>query len=422
MRHDPQRTVLRAVSRSVFVNYLLSNLGYYTLLPVLPLIVKHMQGGEAWYVGTALFVLAFSVRASCLFASRLLHRTTPRVSITGGLLLAAAGFAVLSVSPGPVGILVCLAVAGFGISVNTLMARAFVAMRLTTPGARNTAFSAIQVAVNLAAAAGPVAANLLFGSAGYALCLVAVVALYVVGAVATAVVIPTTQRPSDQDDRIPNGLLGGLRVIVTDPNVRQVAVVALTGWFLYGQLFSALALHISELTQEPLLRSAFFTTNAVLIVLVQLPVSTYAGRRLDTGTPPVVFLTVGVGMFAAAFAVLAGFGGSVAGVFLGVGLFSLAETAFTPFVATAFAEISGKRPVVEVFNLQQIVMAAGESFGAFSGGALFSIAAAHGVQPVYWSVLTIVAMLVVGLSTMRRRGSREDHDFDLNQHSNGKSG
>ncbi len=242
-----RRAAQRKVNTSVFVNYLLSNLGYYTLLPVLPLILGRISTGQAWFVGVALFTLAFSVRASVLFLSSVLHRTTVRAATAAGLLTAAVGFGVLAAAPGDVGILVCLAVAGFGISVNTLMARAYVAMILTEAGARNTAFSAVQIAVNIAAAVGPIAANLLFSTRSYLLCLLLVAVLYVIGAVLVAVILPGGLRPSDQDERRPLGLRG-VKTIAVNPAVRRVALVAVAGWFLYGQLFSALTLHIGHLT------------------------------------------------------------------------------------------------------------------------------------------------------------------------------
>lgn len=386
--------MLRRVSAAVFVNYLLSNLGYYTLLPVLPLLLRRIAGEQAWFVGTALFTLAFSVRASCLFVGAVLHRTPVRAATSGGLLTAAAGFGLLAGLPGRAGILGCLALAGFGISVNTLMARAYVAMALPTPGARNTAFSAVQVAVNLAAAVGPIAANLLFSSGRYRASLLVVAGLYAIGAAVVAVVVPGRLRPADQGGAAPMGL-GGVRTIATDRPVRRVAMVSVAGWFLYGQLFSALALHIGAITSQPLLRSSFFTLNAALIVVAQIPVSAYATRRLDAGTPPVRFLVAGVTAFGAAFAVLAVAGGGLAGTFAAVAVFSLAETVFTPFVSTAFAQISDHRPVVEAFNLMQIVMSVGESLGAFAGGALFSLALAQRAQPAYWLALCGTAVAVV---------------------------
>lgn len=386
-----QRTAMtstRRVSGSVFVNYLLSNLGYYTLLPILPLLLTLTRHAGPWLTGAALSTLGLSVRAACLMMSGLLHRLSVRVSASGGLAIAAAGFGLLATSSDDTITIGCLALAGLGISVNTLVARAYVTLALTTAGARNTAFAAIQVAVNLAAATGPIAANALFSSGHMTLCLALVAVMYSAAAAAVATVLPPRLRPADRDASAPR-LRNGLRAIAAEQAVRRTAALAVTGWFLYGQLFSALTLHISEITASALLRSSFFTADALLIVLLQIPVTGYATRRLATGT---WCLRRGLACFGVAFALLAVAGSSIAGTFAGVAVFAFAETLFTPFVSSAFAELSATRPIVEAFVLLQIVMAIGEPGGAFTGGALLSIAAAHHVEPAYWSCLAALAI------------------------------
>lgn len=380
----------KRVSGSVFVNYLLSNLGYYTLLPILPLFLTHSRHAGPWLTGAALFTLGMSVRAACLPMSGLLHRLSVRVCACGGLMTAAAGFGLLAVSANGVVTVGCLALAGLGISVNTMVARAYVTLALATAGARSTAFAAIQIAVNLAAAIGPIAANVLFSSGQVTLCLGLVAAAYALAAVAVAVIVPAGPRPADHDPDAPR-LRNALLAIIGEPAVRRTAGIAVTGWFLYGQLFSALTLHISEITGSALLRSSFFTADALLIVLAQIPVTGYAARRLESGGSASWFLLRGLACFGLAFILLAVAGHGIAGTFAGVAVFAFAETLFTPFVSSAFAEFSATRPIVEASLVQQVVMAVGEPAGAFTGGSLLWFAAAHHVEPAYWYCLASVA-------------------------------
>jgi MFS transporter, DHA1 family, multidrug resistance protein len=384
----------RRVGTSVFLNYLFSNLGYYTLLPILPLLLTRLPGATSWSIGTALFTLTFSLRAACLTMSGLMHRSSIRVAAPAGLVVAAAGFAGLALVHSPAGALVCLAVAGSGASVNTVMVRAYVAVALPATGARNTAFSVIQIGVNLAAAVGPIAANLLFSSGLQSICLLIVAALYAAGAAAVALIVPGGIRPSRADPR-PATTRNALRAVAASPQVRYISVITVAGWFLYGQLFSAMTLHIDAVTAAPLARSAFFITNAAVVALVQVPVSAYAARRLGTGTTAVAFLLAGLTVFAAAFCWMALLGGGVAGTFGGVAVFSLAETLFTPFVSTAFAGIAANRPVIEAFALLQIGMAIGEPLGSFSGGALYSALNAAGLGALYWAGLSAGALGIV---------------------------
>lgn len=383
------------VGLSVFLNYLFSNLGYYTLLPILPLLLTRTPGATPWFVGAALFTLTFSIRASCLLISGFLHRSSIRVMTSAGLAVAAIGFGGLALSRIPAGDLICLAVAGTGISVNTLMARTYVAIALHGSGARNTAYSVIQVSVNIAAAVGPIAANLLFSNGLQKVCLLVVASLYAIAAGAVAIVLPAGVRPSDNDPR-PAKTRRAIQAVVSSRQVRRVTIISIAGWFLYGQLFSALTLHIDAITAAPLTRSSFFIANAVLVALVQVPVSVYAARKLAGDATPVQFMVVGLGVFAAAFGSMAGLGGSIIGTLGGIAVFSVAETFFTPFVATAFAESSANRPVIEAFALLQIVTAIGEPLGSFSGGALFPTLSKAGLGAAYWAGLcAVTAALVV---------------------------
>lgn len=388
---------VRSVGATIVLDYLLSHLGYFTLLPVLPVLIPQLHpdvGG--WWIGAALLVSTFALRGGALFVSGFLHRTPVRRAMMGGLLLAAAGFGTLPVAPGIPGLLLCLGLAGLGISINGLTARAYVVIALPAAGDRTTIFSGIQVAVNISAALGPVVANFLFSGEHYGLLLASVAALYTAAAVAVAVSVPGGLHLSDGSGRPPLRL-GLLKVIVTDPDIRRVSLITAVGCLLYAQLFSALALQIADLTTEPTLRAAFFSVNAVLVVVLQIPVTIYMKRGMERGEPPMRYLLLGLLAFSGAFAVLGVNGGSLAMAFAAIVVFTLGETLFTPTVNTAFADFGGDRPVVEVFNLRQVATAVGESAGSFAGGAFFLLAAAHGVQAGFWYALAAIGLLTAAL-------------------------
>ncbi|WP_373428667.1 MFS transporter [Streptomyces sp. B1I3] len=396
-RPAPGRSPVRRVLSAITLDYLLSHLGYFALLPVLPLLVPRLDpGAGAWSVGFALLALTFAVRGGSLFCGGVLHRAPVRGAMVTGLLLAAAGFGALPLVPGVWAIVACLVVAGFGISVNALTARAYVAVSLPGAADRSTVFSAIQVAVNVSAALGPVIANLLFGSSRHGVLLGLVGALYAVAAVAVTLTVPSGLRLSDGDARPPLRL-GLLKAVVTDPAIRRVSLLAGVGSLLYAQFFSALALQIAGLTQSTALRSGFFTLNAVLVVALQIPVTLWMNRGLEHHAGPVRYLRIGLVVFAVAFALLGADSTGLITVFVALAVFSLAETVFTPTVSTAFAGLDGDRPIVEVFNLRQVATAGGESLGSFAGGTLFLLASAHGLLAWYWSALAAVGLLTAAL-------------------------
>ncbi|EFL09466.1 predicted protein [Streptomyces sp. AA4] len=397
------RGVIRRVSAQIVTQHLLAQLGCYTILPVLPVLLGRLGGGlSAWFIGVALFAFNAAIRGASLFCGGMLHRSRVRDSMTAGLLVAAAGFVALPVAPGTAGVLVCLLVAGIGISVNGLMARVYVVMRLSTSGARNTVFSAIQTAANVAAALGPLIGNLLLGGQYLTPLLLLVAGLYAVAAVVAFATVPADLRPGDDAVRPPLRM-GILKVVMTDPVVRRISLVVAAGLFLYGQFFSAVALKFTQLTESSAVRAAAFVTNAVLVVVLLIPFSAYARRRLAAGVRPFGFLLAGVGLFAVSFAVMAATGETLVGAFAAVVLFSIAEAVISPMISTVFGDLTGDRPAVEVFNMRQVATTAGESLGGFAGGALFLTASAHNVGYVYWIGLAALGALVVSTQWRRRK-------------------
>jgi MFS transporter, DHA1 family, multidrug resistance protein len=374
----------------VVVDYLLSHLGFFAVLPVLPLLLTSLQAGlGAVWVGAMLLAFNFAVRGGSLFCNRILNDVPARAAMAGGLLAASAGFTLLAVAHGPIGLLCCLLLAGFGVSVNGLAARAYVTMVVPEKGGRASVFAAIQVAANISAAIGPVIADFLFSEHHQVLLLRLIAGTYALAAVFVAIAIRAGLRPRDASSRRPQ-LAGLLATIATDSDVRRVSLVTFTGSFLYGQFFSAFVLDVSEITTSAALRASFFTMNAIAVVVLQVPATRHIRRGLDRSMPTLRYLLLGTMTFSAACLIFGISGSLVAGAFAGVAVFSLAETYFSPGVNIAYGEIAAHRPVVEAFNLRQVAVSVGESLGSFCGGALFLPVAARGLRPEYWIVLAIL--------------------------------
>src|SRR5690606_11929160 len=109
--------------------------------------------------------------------------------------------------------------------------------------------------------------------------------------------------------------------------------------------------------------------NALLVIALQAPASAWMNRRMRAGAPAFQFMRTGVVVFALSCAVLAALGWSFAGIVAAIVVFSVAEVLFTPMLGTVFAEMSGTRSAMEMFNVRQIASSVGESLGTFVGGA-----------------------------------------------------
>lgn len=388
----------------VSTDYVFSHLGYFTVMPVLPILLaaQFADHGAQW-VGIALFTLAAAVRGGSLVVSRAIHRTPVRRTVVLGLLLAAAGFGLSGRFESPAPVLAALAVAGLGISVNALAMRAYVAVATDDVARRNGVYSAIQIAVNISASVGPVLANLLLATHRSTVLLV-VSACYVVAAGSMALMIPAGVR-LDRGAQRPAPILRLFAALGSDA-FRSIAVAVVGGSFLYAQFFSAFALFINLASEDSLVRAGCFTLNAVLVVALQVPVSRWIGARLAAGEPPLRWLLVGVVGFGCSFAIVALGGTTVWSAYLSIAVLSAAETVFTPLVSTAFMEAGAGRPPIEVLNLRQIASTIGESSGAFVGGAVFLVAVRADHDALFWWALALVAALTVALTAMTARTGR----------------
>lgn len=393
-RPGAELSAVRRVTVSIVSNFLFYCLGLYTLLPVLPVLIPKLHAGTGLLmIGLTLGAFNFAVRGSSVFVGGYLHRNPVRSVMITGLLTAAAGYVLVAYSPSATTMLLALILAGVGTSTNGLAARVYISMTVSGATERNNVFSAMQVAVNLAAALGPIIGDFLFGRGLVRPMMIGIAASYCVAALVVRATVPRGLRPDADSARAPLRF-GLLRVIVADRPVRRVSIVAAVGGLLYAQFFSAVALQVARLTTSPSLRASVFTANAIIIVAAQVPISAAVKRRLLAGISPLTLLAAGMALYVLSFAVMGGLGLHIYGVYLATVLFSLAETLFTPLVNTAFAELDGDRPLVEVFNLRQVAVTVGESSGSFLGGALYLTAAERGETAGYWLALAAVGAVV----------------------------
>ncbi|MFI1714588.1 MFS transporter [Streptomyces litmocidini] len=394
------------IAAPVVVDFLLSGLGFYCLVPVLPTIIGILtRHPDPLLTGTALFAFTFAYKGGSLFFANTLQRLPVRATTAGGLVIAGAGFLLLHGMTHPVGILASLVLAGLGVSANNISARVLVALTQAESTARNTAFAHIQVAINVAAAVGPLAANLVLGDHPRVL-LPVIAGIFVLTAVLMFALVPRGLRPSDSATRRPLGL----RVVadmVRDPRVRTVSLLTLVGSVMYGQFFSAFAIHVTHVTDSPAVRGAYYTVNAVVIVAGQVVVTRLTNRALGRGHAPWAVIRVGIAVFGLSFLLLALPGASIALTFLAVGVFATAEMVFSPMVSTAYAQLGGDRPMVEVFNFRQVSATLGESLGGFAGGALFTTLFQHRLGWAYWAGAALLGLATTAAFHRREAAVRQ---------------
>lgn len=377
-------------------------MGCFGALSVLA-IVLHQRYPSAVLVGLALLAFTLGDGLGGVACSRLLSRAGYRRGMAVSMTASSAAFLAFGLVRDYLACLALLALAAGGGSVFTILGRTMVAQLSPLPDHRHRMFSAVQVAFNLAAAAGPAAFGLLLsaGLTRYAFAVTA--ALYCVSAVVSVALVPARLRPAPVAGGWPVSR-DSLRRIVTSGTAVRMLCLVLVGSVLYRQFYSAYALQMDGVL-PPNQRAMLFWGNAVLVAVLQLPVSR-AVRPLITGSNRITLvMAAGVAVFAASLALM-GLLPVVFGSFVIVMVvFSLAETIYTPAVSTGIAGIPSAS-VLESFNIRQLAWTAGAGLGAVLGGTVYiETAGAVGPAP-YWlgtAGLTAAAVLAV-LLPPRRNG------------------
>lgn len=387
------------------VDYLGSNMGRFSLMPVLAILLADQGGGAgAARTGVGMFGFMLCAGLSSLLAIRWLPRIPYIVSLPLSMVCSAAGFGLLPYA-GTLGSVGLLFLAGFGISVHAVLSRVLIAEHIHSETGRNNVYSMQQIATNIAASLGPFIAAGLYVSGNGRPLLALVAVAYLVAGVALAAGLPRGLRPSDVVRERGRGTMAAL-ALFGDPQTRQVTAVTAVGTFVYAQFYSAFALLVALGIQATVLKGALLAGPPVAIVILQAAVTAVVNRRLRAGVTPIAVLTAANVVFGVAMLLLGAGLPLVIGATAAMTIFAVAEMMFTPMVSTAFNRISAASQLA-ASNLQQLAWTAGEALGSLAGGGLFLLAYHHRLGNLYWLSLGAVAVVVPYLMFRRTAGTPE---------------
>jgi DHA1 family multidrug resistance protein-like MFS transporter len=341
--------------------------------------------------------------------SRLLPRSDYRRSMAVSMAASAAAFLAFGLFRDYLVCVALLTLAGTGGSVFAILGRTMVAQLTPVPGDRHRIFSAVQVAFNIAAAAGPAAFGLLLSAGLTRHAFAAAAALYCAAAVISIALVPARLRPPPVAGSWPVSRIS-LRRILRSRTAMQMLCLVLIGSVLYRQFYSAYALQMSGVL-VPNERAALFWGNALLVAALQLPVSRVVRPLITSDARTTRVMAVGVAIFAAALALMGVLPVVFCSFLIVMVIFSLAETVYTPTVSTGIAGIPSAS-VLESFNIRQVTWTAGSGLGVLLGGTGY-IETAGSVGPgAYWlgmAGLTGSAVLGVLLCRFRRTRPEKRH-------------
>ncbi|GHA02023.1 MDR family MFS transporter [Streptomyces purpurascens] len=291
---------LSPLLRLLILTQLAFNVGFYAVLPFLAEHLGTAIGMAGWLVGFVLGLRTFSQQGLFVVGGWLVDRFGVRPIVLAGCVLRIAGFAWLGYAEASWAVIGAVLVIGFAAAlfspaVESEVARQAVVWEEEGRGSRTRLLALFSVAGQAGAFVGPLLGGLLLAVDFRTACLAgaAVFVLVLAGHL--------WLMPQHIPGRARTRERGGARVLLH--NRRFLALCGAYGSYLlaYNQLYLALPAEVQRAagSQAPL--SWLFALSSVLVVFTQLPVTRWAGDRLDLRRS----MTAGLLLIAAGFAVVA---------------------------------------------------------------------------------------------------------------------
>ncbi|MFD0307373.1 MDR family MFS transporter [Streptomyces sp. NPDC127119] len=293
-------TSLSPLLRLLVLTQLAFNIGFTAVLPFLAEHLGTAIGMAGWLVGLVLGLRTFSQQGLFVVGGALADRYGVRPVVLAGCVLRIAGFAWLGYAEATWAVigavlLIGFAAALFSPAVESEVARQAVCREEAGEGPRTHVLALFTVAGQAGAFVGPFIGALLLGVDFRTVCL-AGAGVFVLVLAGHAWLLP--QRIPGRA-RIRTG--GGLRRLVR--NRRFLALCCAYGAYLlaYNQLYQLLPVEVERAagSQAPL--AWLFALSSLLVVTAQLPVTRWAGNRLDLRRS----MVTGLLLISAGFAVVA---------------------------------------------------------------------------------------------------------------------
>jgi MFS family permease len=291
---------LSPLLRLLILTQLAFNIGFYAVLPFLAEHLGTAIGMAGWMVGFVLGLRTFSQQGLFVVGGWLVDRYGVRPVVLTGCVLRIAGFAWLGYAEatwvviGAV-LLIGFAAALFSPAVESEVARQAVVWEQEGHGPRTQVLALLSAAGQAGAFVGPLLGGLLLAVEFRTACLAGA------GVFVLVLAGHAWLMPQHIQGRVRTRERGGARVLLR--NRRFLALCGAYGSYLlaYNQLYLALPDEVQRATGSQAPLSWLFALSSLLVVFAQLPVTHWAGDRLDLRRS----MAAGLLLVAAGFAVVA---------------------------------------------------------------------------------------------------------------------
>lgn len=367
--------------RFIMLDNLLVVVGFFCVFPLISLHFVDQMGWAAAAVGLALGLRQLMQQGLGLVGGSLADRFGAKPLIVLGMLLRAAGFAVMAVAQ-HTGVLVfsCL-LSGLG-GMLFDPPRSAMVIKLTRPDERSRFYSLLMMQDSAAAMGGALVGTWLLAFDFFWVAMGGC-AVFVLAALANALLLPAYRVAST---RTPP--LAAMRTVLSD-KAFLAFVFTLSGYYALGvQIMLLMPVTIKQLAGTPQAVSWMYALDAALSLTLLYPLARWGERHLRLETRVLAgVLTMAVSMAAMAWV------HSVHAAFVILSIFFIGALIAEPAREALLARFAQPQARASYMGMGRIGLAIGGLLGYTGGGWLLDYARAHNLPVLPWLVLATVGGL-----------------------------
>ena len=343
--------------------------GFYMLIPLLAIHFLDNLGLSVALVGALAAVRSFCQHGLMPVSGWIADRIDFRWAISAGVLVRAAGFALLGSVDSVTGLIVASVLTGLGGSL--FHPASYAAYAALTEGLDTVrVYATRELLSNLGFVVGPVVGSVVAGL-DFRWVSYTSAALFLLAFVVTVVGLPGGLAG-------PPGSAPAMRTVLADKAFVRYCVLSGAVWLLVSQLYLLVPLQASAVLPEGIGLGVVYSASAVVMVLAMLPLTRFVTARMGNGP---ILACGAVGLAAGICAM--GAWGTTAGLLVGMGLFTIGQMLTQPVMSAAVADFATPGATASYFGVQGIAHAVGGVVGNVAGGLLYTLAAGTGV--VAWT-------------------------------------
>ncbi|MGY3716942.1 MFS transporter [Sutcliffiella cohnii] len=369
----------------LMLGVLLSHLGTYMVIPILPIMLRLEAGLSLIQIGTVLAAIAIAFQFGSLLGGFLADRIGRRFIIGLGALVGAGGLIGFGLFTTYLLLLLMAITIGLGNGLNAPSTKAAIAA-LASEENQTTAFSLRGIAANIGTAtAGLIVFFLITGTSHIIFWLAGII--YILLTIKSWLFLPK----NCGDDPCPVIPAGAYREVFKHKPFLVFGTVSILIWALYAQLALALPLRAADILPDPKNVALIWTINSAIVIFLQGSVTNWIIQRLHPLTAlgfGMVFIGFGVGSlyWSSAFIHLV-----ISGA-----IFVMGEMLILPTIDSTVSQLSRAELIGLFFGLANVVAGLGEAGGNFVGGRLLEVGTTISYLPwvVYGTTGIFICLIV----------------------------